>query len=46
VLILSLCLGLNFSYSSELFLVLFLPFCLALPLFVSFAGFCGFPSSR
>jgi hypothetical protein len=28
------------------FLSSFLPFCLALPLFLPFVGFCGFPSSR
>jgi hypothetical protein len=41
VLILSFCLSLSFCLGSSS-----LPFCMALPLSVPFAGFCGFTSSR
>jgi hypothetical protein len=43
---------LSICFDFELFLLFWvfsssaLPFCLALPLFVPFADFCGFPSSR
>jgi hypothetical protein len=52
VLILSFCAVLSFCVDFERFLLLwallsyFLPFCLALPLFLPVVGFCGFPSSR
>jgi hypothetical protein len=46
VLILSFCLGLSFSCSSWAFPSSSLLFCLALPLFMPFAGFCDFHSSR
>jgi hypothetical protein len=46
ILILSFCPGLSFSYSSELFLTLSCYFAWLCRFFLSFVGFCDFPSSR